>query len=245
MIKNALTELYSNLSYITLSGSRDFRFEAVSDLTVKISFLLKRATLQNRKREEIEQLNTAQSLNNNCLFTPKTEDPLDRVIEMLDDPNTEHKKVMCPYVPPQLQTADEIRTIQQLIDDDFIELESKFNEVNNIAIEQKIQERVADLVDDVLDEKNPFNSFENFWWEKDLCDKKDTVDTVDIAKNILNKIKESNPYAATTFVEQDIVDGRTIEQLVDDDFIELNNRTTQQLVNDDFIELEPNSKKSF
>ena len=50
--KNALTELYSNLSYITLSGARDFRFEAVSDLVVELSFLLKQATLKNIKETE-------------------------------------------------------------------------------------------------------------------------------------------------------------------------------------------------
>ena len=42
LIKNATTEFYANLSYTTLSGARDFRFEAVSDLTSKISFLLKK-----------------------------------------------------------------------------------------------------------------------------------------------------------------------------------------------------------
>ena len=47
MTKNALTELYSNLSNITFSGARDFRFDAISDLTVKLSFLLKQATLRN------------------------------------------------------------------------------------------------------------------------------------------------------------------------------------------------------
>ena len=37
---HALTESYLNLSYITLSGARDFRFEAVSNLVAKLSFLL-------------------------------------------------------------------------------------------------------------------------------------------------------------------------------------------------------------
>ena len=36
LTKNALTELYSNVSYITRSGARDFRFEAVSDLVAKL-----------------------------------------------------------------------------------------------------------------------------------------------------------------------------------------------------------------
>ena len=43
-IKNALTELYGNLSYTTLSGARDFQFDSVSDLTVGISILMKNAT---------------------------------------------------------------------------------------------------------------------------------------------------------------------------------------------------------
>lgn len=47
------------------------------------------------------------------------------MIEILDDPNVEQKKTMFPYVPPQRQTADEIRTIQQLI------------EVNDTATEPK------------------------------------------------------------------------------------------------------------
>ena len=34
---------------------------------------------------------------------------------------------MYSYVPPQVNTADEIRMEQQLIDDDFIELQTKFD----------------------------------------------------------------------------------------------------------------------
>ena len=52
LTKNAPTELYSILSYITLSEARDFRFEAVSDLVVELLFLLKQATLKNIKETE-------------------------------------------------------------------------------------------------------------------------------------------------------------------------------------------------
>ena len=52
LTKNVLTELYSILSYITLSGARDFRFEAVSDLVVELLFLLKQATLKKIKETE-------------------------------------------------------------------------------------------------------------------------------------------------------------------------------------------------
>ena len=105
LIKSALTELYSNLSYITLSGARDFRFEAVSNLTAKISFLLKQTTLQNMTKTEIEHIKSAQNIKHGRLFVPKTEDPVDTVIEILDDPNVEHKKTMYSYVRPQVNTA--------------------------------------------------------------------------------------------------------------------------------------------
>ena len=105
LIKSALTELYSNLSDITLSGARDFRFEAVSNLNAKISFLLKQTTLQNMTKTEIDHIKSAQNIKNGRLFVPKTEDPLDTVIEILDDPNVEHKKTMYSYVPPQVNTA--------------------------------------------------------------------------------------------------------------------------------------------
>ena len=52
LIKNALTELYRNLSYITLSGDRDFEFNNVSDLIARISFLIKSASMQNTKNVE-------------------------------------------------------------------------------------------------------------------------------------------------------------------------------------------------
>ena len=56
---------------------------------------------------------------------------------MLDDPNIEHKKEMYLCVPPQVQTAEQIQTETDLIDDDFIDLQTKFDEVNNVATEQK------------------------------------------------------------------------------------------------------------
>ena len=49
--KNTLTELYHNLSYETLSRGREFKFEAISDLTVDMSFQMKHSTLLNLKRK--------------------------------------------------------------------------------------------------------------------------------------------------------------------------------------------------
>ena len=48
--KMAITELYRNLSYRTLSGARDFSFDSVSDLTSGINFKIKKSALSNRDR---------------------------------------------------------------------------------------------------------------------------------------------------------------------------------------------------
>ena len=93
LIRNSLTERYSNLSYITLSGARDFDFNAVSDLTAKISYLLKSATILNFKKGK-------------NLMREYTRDS---VIDISDDEFVEHKKELHPYVPPQVQKADEIK----------------------------------------------------------------------------------------------------------------------------------------
>ena len=45
LIKNSISGLYYNLSYMTLNGARDFKFEAVGNLTARLSILLKHTTL--------------------------------------------------------------------------------------------------------------------------------------------------------------------------------------------------------
>ena len=44
---------------------------------------------------------------------------------------------MFPYVEPTLETADEIETKQRLIEEDFIDLQTKFDKVNDVVSEQK------------------------------------------------------------------------------------------------------------
>ena len=92
LIEKALTELYSNLSYITLSGARDLSLDDLADLTGKISFLLKNETIRNIRKSEESHARNAYSINKVRLFQPKTEDPLNTVIDVLDDPTVEHKK---------------------------------------------------------------------------------------------------------------------------------------------------------
>ena len=50
--KNALIELYYNLSYETLSGGRNFNFEAISDLVTDMSFQIKKNnTFKSKKKK--------------------------------------------------------------------------------------------------------------------------------------------------------------------------------------------------
>ena len=93
----------------------------------------------------------------------------------------------------------------------------------------------------MIDKKNLFNSFDEFWWEDDLFNKRDSKETVVL--NMLNKIKE-----ILNNISENIepLDNINFQKLIGDDFIEIDNRTYQQLADDDFIELEslmPNAEE--
>ena len=160
-----------------------------------------------------------------AFFNPKIEDPLDTVIEILDDPDAEHKKEMFPYVPPQVQTPKEIETETRLVDDEFTDLKTKFDEVNDVVTELKKQQKIATLIDDVIDEKNPFQNLgtEDIWIEDDLFDKNDGKETIEISKDILKDISKNDPFldftVPTELVISDIFDDTTDEELTDDEVI--------------------------
>ena len=140
IVKKALTELYQNLSYITLCGARDFEFTAVSDLVAKISFLLKSATRSNIDKMEKIIIRYAHNINKNYSLVPKTEDHLDVVIDILDE-NTERKKMIHPYVPPQVKTADEIEIETSETNNEFAKLKAEYDRINDAATEQKKPKR--------------------------------------------------------------------------------------------------------
>ena len=101
-----------------------------------MSILLKHGTLGNKQLREIENENLARKINEDRIFETKIEDPLEEIIEIIDLLNIEHKKSMFPYDEPTAETADEIETKQKLIDDDFTDLQSKFNQPNDIFTKQ-------------------------------------------------------------------------------------------------------------
>ena len=122
---------------MTLRGARDLRFDASSDFTARLSFLLKHATFGNQTMREIENEVAAQKIKQKTVFEPKIGHPLDDVIKIIDLPDAEYKKTMFPYVKPTVETANKIDTKQEIIDTDFINLQNEFNKVNDVATEQK------------------------------------------------------------------------------------------------------------
>ena len=64
-------ELYYNLSYETLSGGRQFKFEAISDLTADISFQMKCSSLLNLKQKSEQDKKSNNVIKNSHDFFKK------------------------------------------------------------------------------------------------------------------------------------------------------------------------------
>ena len=181
-------------------------------------------------------------INKEKIFEPKIEDPLDEVIEILDEPDIEHKKSMFPYKEPTLETADEIERKQQLLDDDFIDLQTKFDKVNDVATEQLKEKKLDALIDSVNDNNNPFKTFDDFWWEEEIFSNNDSPETIDASKNYLNEINEMSDNILRNLRP---VDDRTIDQIIDDQFIPIDDRIQQELKDDDYLSFEDPDEDDF
>ena len=149
----------------------------------------------------------AYNINKNVSYVPKKEDRLDVVIDILDE-NIEHKKMMHPYFPPQVKTADEIEIETSKTNEEFTELKAEYDRINDAVTDQKKQYKLTDLVDDIIDESNPFQNLvtEDIWIEDDIFDDKDNLDTVDTSKDILKGIKENDPFLDFNVSNEAIID---------------------------------------
>ena len=116
---------------------------------------------------------------------------------------------MYQYVPTQIQTADETETETALVDDKCIELKTKYDEIKNVATEQKKQQKITDLIGDVIDESNLFQNLgtEDIWIEDDIFDKNDTKETIEISKDILKDINKNDPFLDFNVLTEEIISG--------------------------------------
>ena len=111
--------------------------------------MLKSATRSNIAEMENTDIQDAYNINKSVSFVPKQEDPLDVVIYILDE-NIEHKKNYRSLFPPQVQTET------RETDDEFAKFKPEYDRVNDAAAEQNKPDELTDLVDDIIDESNPF-----------------------------------------------------------------------------------------
>ena len=108
-IKNALSELYKNLSYMTLSGAQTFDFDAISELISRISSLIKGCTLLNRDRRNGENAEKAEEIINKTSFDLKPNDPFQELVDNLYN-NIGHRKTTHLYLEPQVLDPSTIET---------------------------------------------------------------------------------------------------------------------------------------
>ena len=150
-------------------------------------------------------------------------------------PDSQHKKSMFPYVEPTVETAEEINKKQEIIDTDFVDLQYKFNKVNDVAREQKKQRDIEVTFEDVIDQDNPFSTFKNFWWEEDMFDNRGSTQMVDESKNILHKV---NKIFDNLLKNLWPIENTTEQELADDQNIPIEDRTQQELEDYDFLSVE-------
>ena len=130
--KSDITELYKNFSYETLSGARDFDFQAVFDLILEVNFQIARSTLLNRKTKEEEDNESNLQIKEERDFYEWPDQFEEQLVEDFFKP-LEHKKIEHHYVEPQFQDAETIEIETKKEDHEFFDLEQKFNVIDNAA----------------------------------------------------------------------------------------------------------------
>ena len=179
--------MHKNFSYATLSGADNLSSDAVSDLISSLSFSIKKITLSNRDRRDVEDAKNAKEIINTTIFVPLL-DPFEQEIIDHQFEDLEHKKTRHPYVKPLVRDAQTIKMKTQTIDKEFSKLEQKFDKVNNAVTEQKLEDDAINLTENILNEDNPFKNIntEDFWIEDGLFDNDDGQDIKDVLKEIID-----------------------------------------------------------
>ena len=162
---------------------------------------------------EREDQKIVYKLNASVSYVPKTENPLDDVIDIIDD-HIEHKKTTHLYVPPQFKTAPSFKLETQAIDNEFAKIKEQFDRVGNLDAEQKNQKQTVKLVDDIIKEKNPFQNvgIEDIWIEDDLYDSKDSEHIIDASKKIIDEIT-LNPLIHLNIVTPPNTDDEMVDKI--------------------------------
>ena len=100
---------------------------------------------------------------------------------------------------------------------EFSKLKQEFDEVNRTVTEQKLQDDTINLIDNILDEDNPFKNThtDDIWIEYGLFDNDDRQEIKNISKGIIDV---NEPFVETTTIEDDFkspIETITIEDDID------------------------------
>ena len=98
---------------------------------------------------------------------------------------------------------------------------------------------MEDTIESIIDKNNPFNTFDDFWREDDLFNKRDSQETVDASKNILKEINEMSDNILRNLRP---VDTRTEQETIENQFIPIDDRTQRELEDDDYLSFESESE---
>ena len=101
------------------------------------------------------------------------------------------------------------------------------------------KKKIEDAIESIIDENNLFNTFDNFWWEDDLFNKRNLQETIDASQNILEEINEMSDNILRNIRP---IDTRTEQEIIEDQFIPIDDRTQQDLEDDDYLSFESESE---
>ena len=108
-----------------------------------------------------------------------------------------------------------------------------------LSLNKKKRKKIEETIESVVDNTNPFSTFDDFWWEDEMFSERDSVPTVDASKNILEDI---NKMSDNIFRNLRPVDTRTEQETIEDQFIPRDDRTQQELEDDDYHSFESESE---
>ena len=207
--------MYKGLLYATFGGN-NFCFDAIFDLIGRLKFSTKKSTLANRDRKEIKDAEKAKEIIDTTTFV-ELPDLFEQ--QIADDlfKDLEHKKTKHPYLEPRVKDAQTIETETQVTNNEFSQLKQEFDKVNNAAAEQKSHTDAMNLIDDILDEDNPFNNVEteDTWIEDDIFNN-DNTQTI---KNVSKEITDVTDPIETIVLPDD--DFKRIETITIEDDIDI------------------------
>ena len=122
-----------------------------------MNFKIKNAIFSNIWRKEEQDKKSRCDIKNLDNF-PEVPEKFEEKVKQDLFKDLEHKKIEHPYVEPQVQDAEAIEIETKKENEEFDDLFLKYKEIDNAATEQKKENDIINLIDDVLDESNPSNT---------------------------------------------------------------------------------------